>query len=147
MANLDWRNGHEFALQTAQILKQRDLDFVYRIVGQGPFLDAVAYARHELGLEEQVDLILKAPLKEMESIFAWANVFLLAAVSPGAGHALEEALRRSLLIICTDVPGIIDIVAAYPKLCIFPRRDPLAIADYMFKNFSKLSSTQLSELR
>ncbi len=142
MANLDWRNGHEFALQTAQILKQRGLGFVYRIVGEGPFLDAVAYARHELGLEEQVDLILKAPLEEMERMFSWADVFLLAAVASGAGHALEEALKLGLPAVCTDVPEITQIFTAQPNVFIIPHRDPLALADCLAKNFSELGSTQ-----
>jgi glycosyltransferase involved in cell wall biosynthesis len=128
VAELHWRNGHEYALQAAQLLKQRGIDLEYRIVGQGPFLEAVGFARCELGLAEQVLLIPDAASAAEDLHFAWADVFVLAAVAGGAGHALDEALARRLPIVCTDVPALAAKIVEGPNGLIVPRRDPHALA-------------------
>jgi glycosyltransferase involved in cell wall biosynthesis len=128
IADLCWLNGHEYALQAMQILNRQGLALEYKIVGQGKFLDAVGFARYELGLMDCVQVILSATLDEREHLYRWADLFLLAAVGLGGEHALIEAMQRGLPVVCTDVPELAEEVSTYPKGQIVPRRDPAALA-------------------
>ena len=135
MAELDWRNGHEYALQAAQLLRQRGLDFEYRIVGQGAFLEAVAFARYELGLKQEVQLILDAPAGAETQHFAWADVFVLPAVAEGAGHALDQALAIEVPVVCTDVPALANKIVDRFNGFVVPRRNPQALANCLIGRF------------
>jgi colanic acid/amylovoran biosynthesis glycosyltransferase len=126
VADLDWRNGHEFALQALRVLKEDNLPFEFRLIGNGPFLEAVAFARHEFGLESEVEFKLHIVARELDRCYAWADIFLLAAVAPGARHGLMEASRWHLPIICTD---ILKSNAAHIAMTIIQRRDPIQIAE------------------
>jgi colanic acid/amylovoran biosynthesis glycosyltransferase len=129
IASLDWRNGHEYALQAALILKQRKIDFEYRIVGDGNFLEAVTFARHELGLHDQVCLTLVASPTEIDRMFTWADVFLIMAVKAGAANDLASATRRGISTIISDLPEFVEEYAEKPGIYIVPRRNPAALAE------------------
>jgi glycosyltransferase involved in cell wall biosynthesis len=128
IASLDWRNGHEYALQATQILKKCDVDFEYRIVGDGDFLEAVAFARHDLDLEDIVHLILRASREEICQLFEWSNVFILAAVKASASHALANAINNGKPAIISDLPEWVTNYGEIPGIYIVPRRDPSALA-------------------
>ncbi len=127
VADLDWRSGHEYALDAVRSLIDRGLAIHYTIVGNGPFLEAVGFARHEMGLTDVVDVILD-PSRGREALET-ADVFLLAAVSDGAGHALQEAIDAGIPCICTDALGLTRVPEASHHCRIVPRRDKYAIAD------------------
>jgi len=129
VAELDWRNGHEYALQAVRMLVDLGLEPEYRIAGSGPFLEAVAYARHQLGLEERVLLEPSPSRCRMRQLLAWADIFVLAAVDPGSEHNLDRALARGLAAVCTDVDDLPSGVASADRNVSVPRRDPLALAD------------------
>jgi len=128
VAELHWRNGHEYALQALQLLQRRGFPFEYRLVGDGNFLEAAAFARHELGLESHVRLILQAGFQELQQHFAWAEVFLLAPVARGAGHGLNQALSRGIPVVVSDVFEVDQEVSSSRGIYIVPRRDPEALA-------------------
>ncbi len=50
IGRLEWKKGYEYALQAARMLRERGIHFEYRIIGDGEFHTATAYARYQLGL-------------------------------------------------------------------------------------------------
>ncbi|MBN2117174.1 MAG: glycosyltransferase [Anaerolineales bacterium] len=129
IAALDWRNGHEFALQAMQILQDRGQDFQYKLVGDGDFLEATAFARHELGLQERVHIIRSASEKELDDLLRQADVFLLAAVSADGRHALVHAVEYDLPVVVTDIPQLLVDIPPDARYWVVSRRDPHAMAD------------------
>ena len=125
VADLDWRNGHEYALEAIRELIDRGVPVHYTIVGKGPFLEAVGFARRELRLMDDVELILD-PRRGDEALQT-ADLFLLAAVADGSTHALNVALRAGVPAVCTDVASLV--VNEGFRCRIVPRRDKIALAD------------------
>jgi glycosyltransferase involved in cell wall biosynthesis len=134
VADLHWRNGHEYALEAIKILLERDYSVRYTIVGTGPFLEATGFARYELGLMDIVEIILDE--SRAEEFLAAANMFLLAAVAGGADHALAQARERRIPAVCTDVTELSSICLDYPDCIVTPRRDKTALADAIAEHIS-----------
>lgn len=127
VASLDWRNGHEYALQAMSFLRTQGIPFRYRIVGTGPFLEAVAFARHELQLDDHVEFCQSSDMRSTQH-FDWADLFVCAAVSDGAVHGLAEAVGAGLPIVCSDAPRLLQGLGASGSCVIVPRRDSRALA-------------------
>jgi glycosyltransferase involved in cell wall biosynthesis len=127
VASLDWRNGHEYALQAMCLLREQEVPFCYRIVGSGPFLEAVAFARHELQLDDRVELCQTTDMRSKQH-FEWADLFVCAAVSDGASNGLAGALGAGLPIVCTDAPRLLQGLEVNGSCVIVPRRDSKALA-------------------
>jgi len=138
VADLDWRNGHEYALDAVRDLTDRDFAVHYTIVGNGTFLEAVGFARHEMGLTDVVDVILD-PSRGREALQT-ADVFLLAAVSDGANHALQDALQAGIPCICTDAPVLESLSKDRHQCRIVPRRDKCAIAEAILQVRERIQS-------
>lgn len=81
VGRIEWKKGYEFALQAVRLLRDRGLAVDYRIVGDGGYVDSVAFCRRQLGLEECVTLV--------------------GSLSPGAVH---EELRRADIFVHAAVP-------------------------------------------
>jgi glycosyltransferase involved in cell wall biosynthesis len=140
IAELHWRNGHEYALEAMRLLQDRRFPFKYTIVGNGPFLEAVGFARYQLGLMEDVKLILDADRAEKE--LKEADLFLLASVAGGAESGLSTAIARGLPIVCTEIVSSLCAPAGRLERRVVTRRDPKAIADAILEIGS---STRVAE--
>jgi len=139
VADLDWRNGLEFGLQALKLFKDQGPIFEYHLVGSGDFLEAVAFARHELGLAEQVHLHLSFTSSLIKYFFTSADIFLLPVVAPGAGHGLLQAAAYQIPVICTDLPGLATSIVDLTSVYIAPRRNPYALAECL-TDLSSLTS-------
>lgn len=129
VARLEWKKGYEYALAALELLKQRGIEFEYRAVGAGEYLEAIAFARHQLGLEEEVQLLGALPPAEVKRQLAWADVFLHAAVSEGFCNAVLEAQAAGLPVVCSDAGGLAENVEDGVTGFVVPRRDPRAMAE------------------
>lgn len=129
VGRLEWVKGYEYALKAAQSLSERGVPFEYRIVGDGRYLEPLAFARYELGLEGQVVFLGSrshaAVLEEMK----WADVFLQASVSEGFCNAVVEAQAMCLPVVASDAGGLPENVDDGRTGYIVPRRDPAAMAE------------------
>ncbi len=129
VGRLEWKKGYEYALQAIRLLHERGVSAKYRIVGEGAGQQAVAFARHDLGLEDRVELLGGRTRNEVREQMAWADVFLHAAVSEGFCNAVLEAQAMMLPVVCSDAGGLSENVAHGETGFVVPRRDPGALAE------------------
>jgi len=129
VGRLEWKKGYEHALQAVRFLKDRGIKLVYRIVGAGQYIEAVAFCRYQLGLEDCVELLGAMPQEQVLEQMKWADVFLHAAVSEGFCNAVLEAQAMKLPVVCSDAGGLPDNVADGVTGFVVPRRNPKAMAD------------------
>ena len=121
VAPLSWTQGYEHALEAIRRLIAQGVPCEYRIVGSGAHADAVAFARHQLGLHDRVELA--APDREQTpGHYGWADVLLDASVLAPSPKARLDAHAAGVPVITTDPDGV-DPAAALAV----PRRDPEAI--------------------
>ncbi len=129
IGRLEWKKGYEFALQAAALLKKAGIEFEYRVVGSGSYLEAIAFCRHSLGLDKQVHFTGALPQKEVLGHLNWADIFIHAAVSEGFCNAVMEAQAMKIPVVCTDADGLSENVENGTTGFVVPRRHPEAMAE------------------
>lgn len=129
VGRLDWRKGYEYALQAVQMLRSQGVVCEYHIIGEGDFLEPLAFARHQLGLEDVVHLQGAQIRERVKQAMLWADVFLHAAVSEGFCNSVVEAQAMSLPVVCSDAGGLPENVAHGETGFVVPRRNAQLIAE------------------
>jgi colanic acid/amylovoran biosynthesis glycosyltransferase len=128
VGRLEWKKGYEYTLAAAALLRARGLRFEYRIAGAGNYLEALAFARHELGLEDAVTFLGALSREAVREQMAWADVFVHGAVSEGFCNAVLEAQAMELPVVTSDADGLSENVSDGLTGYVVPRRDPAALA-------------------
>jgi colanic acid/amylovoran biosynthesis glycosyltransferase len=128
VARLHWKKGHEYGLQAIRALVDDGVGLEYRVVGTGPYADAVQACVDDLGLRRHVRLLGALPPAAVREELRGADVFLHPAVSEGFGNAVMEAQAAALPVVCTDADGLRENVADGETGFAVPRRDPQALA-------------------
>jgi colanic acid/amylovoran biosynthesis glycosyltransferase len=128
VGRLVWKKGYEYALVAVRKLLDKGVDCRYTIVGDGPYLEALSFARHQLGLDGVVHFAGSLTREEVRSRMLAADVFLHPAVSEGFCNAVIEAQAMTLPVVCSDADGLAENVAHGRTGFVVPRRDPDALA-------------------
>ncbi len=129
VGRLHWKKGHHHALAALALVRATGVDATLRIVGDGDELEALAFARHQLGLDEHVTFVRGLDRPGAWAELAEAHLLVHAAVSEGFGNAVLEAQAAGLPVVCTDAEGLAENVEADVTGLVVPRRDPGALAD------------------
>jgi colanic acid/amylovoran biosynthesis glycosyltransferase len=129
VGRLESKKGYEYALLAIRMLLEKGVACEYRILGDGEYLGAVAFARHQLGLEEIVTFLGAGTREEVRMQMQQADVLLHAAVSEGFCNAVMEAQAMQLPVVCTDAGGLPENVADGETGFVVRRRDPAALAE------------------
>jgi colanic acid/amylovoran biosynthesis glycosyltransferase len=133
VGRLEWKKGHEFALQMIEMLIRRGLSVEYRIVGEGEYLEAIAFCREQLKLRNSVHLLGRRTAEEVREQMEWADVFVHLAVSEGFCNSVLEAQSMELPVVASDADGLAENVVHEKTGFIVPRRDPYSAADRIFQ--------------
>ena len=128
VGRLEWKKGYDYALEAVKLLVARGLHCEYNIVGHGEYLEAIAFARHQLGLEASVRLQGAKPRAEVRTQMQSADVFLHSAVSEGFCNAALEAQAMMLPVVCSDADGLSENVMDGETGFVVPRRNAEALA-------------------
>jgi colanic acid/amylovoran biosynthesis glycosyltransferase len=128
VGRLEWKKGYEDALVALELLCRRGVDFRWRLIGDGDQLEAIAFARHQLELEDRVELALSLPPSAIAEEMAAADLFLHPAISEGFCNAVLEAQAAGLPVVCSDADGLAENVLDGVTGLVVPRRDPAALA-------------------
>ncbi len=129
VGRLEWKKGYEDALVALAQLKSRGLELEWKLIGAGRFLEAIAFSRKELGLEEEVELAGALPPAAIGKELLAADLFLHPAISEGFCNAVLEAQAAGLPVICSDADGLAENVEHLVSGLVVPRRNPEALAE------------------
>jgi colanic acid/amylovoran biosynthesis glycosyltransferase len=129
VGRLEWKKGYEYAIEAVRMLLGQGVVCTYRIIGEGEFHTATAYARHESKLEEVVTLLRAAPRTTVRTELDQADVFLHPAVSEGFGNAVIEAQAMRLPVVCTDADGLAENVVHGETGFVVHRREAQQLSD------------------
>jgi glycosyltransferase involved in cell wall biosynthesis len=126
--------GHRFLLEAWRILRDRGVDAVLKLAGQGelrPQLEAFAEA---LGLGDRVRFLGGVPHHQLMNLYeeSWAVVVpsldLGNGLHEGIPVALMEAMSRGVSVVATRTGGIPELLSPGTGLLV-PPRDSMALAD------------------
>lgn len=129
VGRLVWKKGYEYAIRAVARLKEKNIPFVYYIIGDGPHRQALEFTVHELQLQENVVLCGVMNAAEVKNELSIAQVFLQPSISEGFSNAVVEAQAMGLPVICSDADGLPENVANNITGFVTPKWDAQAIAD------------------
>jgi glycosyltransferase involved in cell wall biosynthesis len=122
---LNWEQGFEHSVHAVRLLLDMGIGCEYRIVGEGNHLFAVAFARHQLGLADQVRFVAPSGTIGLVDQLRTADVFIDPAVSPTTSPTpLLTAQAMGIPFVATRRPGLAEDAGIA-----VPRRSPRSIAD------------------
>jgi colanic acid/amylovoran biosynthesis glycosyltransferase len=105
VGRLHWMKGYPTALHALALLRERGVEFEYRIAGAADYGEGkieTVFAIHDHGLEDAVELLGPVSQHEVREQLDWCDVLLHAAVSEGFCNAALEAQAMGVPVVCTE---------------------------------------------
>ena len=116
-------------LKALSLLKQKNIDFTYTIVGDGVEYERIAFTIHQLGLTNNVNLLGKKNREEIVKIYAQAEIYVQYSISEGFCNAVLEAQAMGLLCVVSDAEGLAENVIHEKTGWVVPKGNPLKLVE------------------
>ena len=129
VGRLNWIKNYETAISAMKILKDKRIDFIYNIIGEGIELERLKFAVHQSGLNERVFFLGKMDNKKVTEKMREADIYLQPSLQEGFCVSTLEAQATGLLCIVSDADGLRENVIDEKTGWIVPKRDPEAFAE------------------
>lgn len=99
---------HSTLLSAVATLRTRGTQAVLLLAGDGPLRSALEGEASALGLREQIRFL--GYRRDVETVFAAADVFVLSSRSEGLSNTIQEAMAARLPVVATRVGGTEELV-------------------------------------
>jgi glycosyltransferase involved in cell wall biosynthesis len=132
---LEEKKGQTYLVEACQLLKERGLDFVCHLIGEGQTRGALEQQIQQAGLAGRVRLEGGRPRADVLRMLEQADVVALSSIQTKSGKmegipvALMEPLACEVPVISTRISGIPELVENGVTGLLVPPRDPSALAD------------------
>ena len=128
VARLHWIKGLDYILEALKIVKDKDFDFQYYIVGDGVEKERLQFAVHQLGLTDHVIFLGQLSSLQVKEEMEKATYYLQYSLQEGFCNAVLEAQAMGLLCIVSDAEGLSENVLDKKTGFVVPKRNPEALA-------------------
>jgi glycosyltransferase involved in cell wall biosynthesis/GT2 family glycosyltransferase len=125
---LEWMQGFEHALCAVRMLRDAGIDCEYTILGDGGYLTALRFARHQLQLEDCVRLPGAPSSRLLHQQLRSADVFLSAAVVDGLPPNVPLAMASGLPIVMSEPGPVGELSVTEDAGFVVQRRNAEALA-------------------
>ncbi|PVW16467.1 glycosyltransferase family 4 protein [Marixanthomonas spongiae] len=108
VARLHYIKGIDLLLETASLLRNQHIDFVWEVIGAGTKKDTERYLyhRYELGLEEKVVFTGKKTHRETLRAMAGSDIYVQTSLTEGFCNAVLEAQAIGVPVIASNTGGM-----------------------------------------
>jgi len=126
--------GHEYLIAACRTLRDRGMDFVCSLAGDGPLRGKIEAQIEALGLRKHIKLHGNLPRQSVAALLAKSDVLALTSIRTDAGWregipvALMEGMACGLPVVSTKMSGIPELVDSGLNGILVPPRDSEAIA-------------------
>jgi glycosyltransferase involved in cell wall biosynthesis len=107
-------------------LRERNISFQCRLIGQGALQSELNRRIHAAGLDERMKLIGPRPLEELPDWYRAASLLVLPSRSEGIPNVILEALACGVPVVASRVGGIPEIL---PRQSLVDPNNPMALAE------------------
>lgn len=127
--------GFADLIDACALLRDRDIDFRCRIVGDGPLKDELTQRIERLGLAGRVEIAQPVPQEEIRRLLTQASCFVLPCVTArdgdqdGIPNVLTEALAARVPAISCPTSGVPELIEDEKTGLLVPQHDPQALAE------------------
>jgi colanic acid/amylovoran biosynthesis glycosyltransferase len=116
IARLERKKGLDVAIEACAKLKERDVDFSFQIIGDGPEKENLEKQIHRFGLAKQVLLLGPKANDQLIPFFSQACLFFMPCMRKENGDmdgipvAMMEAMACEVPVVSTRISGIPELV-------------------------------------
>jgi glycosyltransferase involved in cell wall biosynthesis len=134
VGSLEEKKGQTYLVEACRLLKQRNLDFVCHLIGEGQTRSDLERQIQQAGLASVVRLEGGRPRAEVLRMLEQADVVALPSIQTKSGKmegipvALMEPLACEVPVISTRISGIPELVEDGVTGLLVPPADPAALA-------------------
>jgi glycosyltransferase involved in cell wall biosynthesis len=118
---------HTLFLETAALIAERDRAAVFLIAGDGELRHELEEKSRTLGIGERVRFL--GWRRDLATIYAATDVFLLTSRNEGTPVAIIESLAAGVPVVSTDVGGVADVIGGTDIGLLAPSGDARVLAD------------------
>ena len=129
VARLDWAKGYEFSIDALALVRDAGISFIYQIIGDGKYKEAIEFSVKQHGLDKCVTFVGSVPRNKVTEFLRQADIFLHLAVEEGFCNAVLEAQAIQLPVVVSDAGGLPENVDDGITGFVVPRRNSRAAAD------------------
>ncbi|CAM3436880.1 glycosyltransferase family 4 protein [Aequorivita lipolytica] len=130
---LHWKKGFVATIEALALLKSKGLDFTYKIIGEGPEYERIAFAAYQLGLKDNVQFLGKLPHSEVKRQLESATMYLQYSIQEGFCNAVLEAQAMGKLCIVSNAEGLPENVIHNQTGWVVPKYNPQALVETIQK--------------
>ncbi len=130
---LHWKKGFVPTIEALAMLKEQGLNFTYKIIGEGPEYERIAFAAYQLGLKDCVEFLGKLPHVEVKKQLESATIYLQYSIQEGFCNAVLEAQAMGKLCIVSNAEGLSENVLHEETGWVVPKYNPEALAETIQK--------------
>jgi len=132
VGDLIWQNGLEYAIEGIRKACDYGFNLSYEIIGNGPQLEAVAFAIHDSQLTNCCSINLTGKIRKGQTPF---NIFLAPAVAPTYKFKFNLENTDSFHWIVTSMVEREDLFTMKDNYTLIPRWDSNAIANVLVSQY------------
>jgi glycosyltransferase involved in cell wall biosynthesis len=134
-----WK-GHEIFLRAAHLLRAKDPEMVFLIVGEGPIRPLIENWIRELGLESNVRLL--GHRTDIPEVMKALSVCVLPSLKNEAtSQVLPQAMLVGTPVVCSSAGGLTEVVEEGVRGRVVPPGDAEALAAALWAVFDKPEQT------
>ena len=129
IGRLHWIKNYTDILKSLKILKDKEIQFKYYIIGEGVLLEALKYEVYEYGLNDSV--IFEGKLSHQETIQKLydSDVYIQYSYSEGFCNAVLEAQSLGILPIVSNAEGLSENVLNNKTGWVIQKNSPKLLAN------------------
>lgn len=146
VARLHWIKGLQATLEALVLLKVKNIEFKYQIIGDGAEHEALMFAIHQLELSEHVELVGKLSHQKTLNALSQADIYIQYSYSEGFCNAVLEAQAMGVLCVVSNGGALPENVIHGKTGWVVPKGQPKKLAISIEKVIS-LSDEQKNEIR
>lgn len=139
-----WVKGYPFALDAMKILKEKGVDFEYRIIGGTD--EELIFQTADLNLEDVVKLEGNLSFDKVKKAISEADVLLLPSVEEGVPNVILEAMALGTLVCASDCGGVYEVLKDGVNGFVFSVRSAASIAKKI-EHLTTLTEAEINLIR
>lgn len=108
--------GHHLGIEVVEVLKSKEIDVKYTIVGMGERFDYLEQMVRSKGLESNVDLVGNKSRQEIRELLCQSDVYLMTSIKDSEGRSEAqglvtiEAQSCGLPVVAFDTGGVAETI-------------------------------------
>ncbi|WP_460219695.1 glycosyltransferase family 4 protein [Psychroserpens sp. MEBiC05023] len=146
VARLHWKKGLHYTIEALSLLKQKGVNFQYRIIGTGIEEEALKFAAYQYNLQNEIIFMGKLKHESVKDELTKSDIYIQYSVQEGFCNAVLEAQAMGLMCVVSNAEGLSENIQDKQSGWVVPKRNPIALASKLFEVIN-LSEAKKNEIK